>query len=302
MYRPTCRVDGAHSEGIWSVCWKEGKIITGAMDGSCKLWNTSIQKEGEDLLPKSASANSSKQSFGITSIVASSDGEFGVNCSQNAVIRFFNLSDMTETGSIDAGLLEAWTVCLSPGDDMIATGSHTGNINIWSVAEKAKVCSLVAKGKLILSTSFNSDGTNIAAGGIDGSLHILDVITQQVIHKIEAHCLPIRKVAYSADGGLIFTASDDRHVSVFDARSGLAINSFSHSGMALGLDLSPDRRHFAVGCSDHVVAYWDLGMQRCVHRFDAPHTEQVWDVAFHSSGKKFVTVGEEGILQVFESS
>ena len=130
----------------------------------------------------------------------------------------------------------------------------------------------------------------------------LDLASAQVQHKIDAHFLPARKVAYSADGGLLFTASDDRHIGVFDARTGLAINSFSHSGMCLSLDVSKDGRHVVSACANHTVAYWDLGMQRCVQKFESSHTEQVWDVSFDDSGKKFASVGEEGILQLYECS
>jgi WD repeat-containing protein 61 len=301
MFRPSSRVDGAHSEGVWTICWQDDSIVTGGLEGSCKLWKTE-KSDDKAMTISLAATTKSAHSFGMTSVVISSDNEFAVSCTQDSKIQFFKMDDMSEIGVIDAGVLEAWSVSLSPGDEMVATGTHTGAVNLWSVNDKSKACTIPTNGKLIMSTAFGQEGTRLASVGMDGVLNIIDVISQAVIHRVEAHCMPSRKVIFSVDGNMLFTASDDRHVSAFDVRSGLAINSFSHSGMALSLDISPDRRHFVVGCSDHVVAYWDLGMQRCVNKYDSPHTQEVWGVAFDESGKKFVSCGEDGIVQAFESS
>ena len=36
---------------------------------------------------------------------------------------------------IDPGLFEAWSVCLSPADDVFASGNRNGAVNIWSMQE-----------------------------------------------------------------------------------------------------------------------------------------------------------------------
>ena len=298
MFRQSQRLDGAHSGGIWSICWRDDIIVSGCIDGSCKLWTA--KKNDDNSLHIKLKTTSSPRNFGITSVLTSNNSDFGVSCSQDSMIRFFNLEDLSDYDVIDAGILEAWTVCLSDGDDMLATGTHSGALNIWSVAEKTKVCSIETKGKLILSSAFSQEGTSIATTGMDGVLNIIDIINQSIVHRIEAHFMPARKVVFSSDANLIFTASDDRHVSVYDVRSGSVINSFSHSGMALSLDLSPDRKHFIVGASDHTVSYWDLGMQRCLQKFDSAHSDFIWSVCFDDSGKKMASAGDDGVIQIYE--
>ena len=72
--------------------------------------------------------------------------------------------------------------------------------------------------------------------------------------------------------------------------------------MALSVDISSDKRHFVVGCSDHVVSYWDLGMQRCVQKFDTPHKDCILGVKFNEDSKRFCSVGDDALLQIYESS
>jgi WD repeat-containing protein 61 len=142
----------------------------------------------------------------------------------------------------------------------------------------------------------------LACAGIDGVVNIFDMNTQQILHKLEAHALPIRSIAFSPEDDLLYTASDDRHANVYDVRSGALVGSFSHSGMAYSVDTSPDFRHFAVGCADYTVSVWDLGMQRRVQKFDT-HTDQVWGVSYDKSdhsGRRFASVGDDATIQIYE--
>ena len=216
--------------------------------------------------------------------------------------RFYNLPDLEEIGIIDAGLLEAWTICLSPHDDVLVAGNHRGDVNIWSMQEgRELVTTLETNNKFILSTAFSPD-LKLATAGIDGNINIFDITTRQIIHQIGAHALPARSVTFSQQGNLVFSASDDRHVSVFDVVSGTVVNTFSHAGMCLSVDTSPDHRHFVVGCSDSKVLLWDLGMQKFIRSYDQ-HKDQVWGVSYDKQdgiGRKFASVGDDYLLQVYE--
>lgn len=293
MIKPTKRIEGAHKDGIWCASWSKDHICTGSLDGTAKLWS-------DDLSPVSVST---PQKMGLTSVVLSRDGTSAVTCCQDSTISFLSLPDLSIRGSVEPGLLEAWTISISPSDDVVASGSHKGNVDIWSTRDYSKSSTLESGGdKLILGTAFSPDGSQLSAVGIDGRLCIFDIATSQIVHNIEAHALASRCVKYSKDGNLIFTASDDRHVCIFDARVKSPLNAFSHSGMALTLDTSADHRHFVVGCANHAVCYWDLGMQRCVQTFESSHTEQVWGVAFNETGDKFISVGDDALLQLYEST
>ncbi len=235
-------------------------------------------------------------------MVAIKNGSVVVVSYQDGVIRFLSLPDLVDVGLIEPGLQEAWTVCLSPNDDVVVSGTQNGSVNIWSMGEEhEKVATLETHNKFILSTAFSCD-VKLATAGIDGIVNVFDMNTQQIVHKIEAHALPVRSIAFSPDGGLIYTASDDRHVSIYDTVSGNVVNSFSQTGMAFSVDTSPDHRHFAVGCADHSVSLWDLGMQRRIHSFEQ-HKDQVWGVCFDksdASGKRFASVGDDAMLQLYE--
>jgi len=165
-----------------------------------------------------------------------------------------------------------------------------------------KIASLETNCKFVLSTAFSVD-SKLASSGVDGISNIFDLEKKQIVHKIEAHALPARSNVFSPNGALLYTASDDRHVSVYDTRSGRVIQSFSHPGMALSVDASGDQRHFIVGCADHAVYQWDLGMQKCIGKYGDCHSDMVWGVRYLTSksvkSTDFVSVGDDGVLQTY---
>lgn len=335
--QPDVRMENAHkqesssgnatsSQGIWAVSWAQDNIVTGAVNGSLKVWGV-----GNDKIEQQLEISNTDQSGGITSIATTEDGTTAVACHQDSTIRFFDIAnEKKEIFKMKPGLLEAWSVCLSPGDDVLASGNTHGAVNLWSMADETHqaVAKLETGNKHILSTCFSADG-KLASASIDGVVNLFDLVTLEVAHKLKAHSLPIRSIMFSPNSDLIYTASDDRHVSLYDLKSGKLVNSFSHAGMALVVDASADSRHFAVGSADCSVSLWDLGMQKRVSHYTTEHKDQVWglrfdksqwvapsvegtseggegnDVAtrsgatFGSGIGRFVSVGEDSIIQTY---
>lgn len=289
----------AHENGVWSSCYTStGDILTGSLDG------TVTHRDGRNLSLKASSA--SRHKFGVTSVIATHDCTKAIACYQDSTIKFYAMSNdstLEETESLDAGLFEAYSLCLSPDDDVLVGGSNTGKANFWSMKEgHERVSSVdIHENKAILSIAFNQD-FKLATAAIDGVVNIFDLEKQQVVYKIEAHALPCRSVVFSPGGHLLYTASDDRHANVFDTLTGQLVGSFSHAGMCYSIDRSSDERHFAVGSADCTVSIWDLGMRRDVGVFDK-HTDSVWSVKFDptdDSGKRFLSTGEDASIQLYE--
>jgi WD repeat-containing protein 61 len=289
--KPSKKIDTAHTDCISSLTWSQGDLITGSLDGFLKLWSINPTVTTKFC--------STKQKMGVSSLAASSDQSVVAVCYQNSIIRFYDVQHKLETGFIDPGLLEAWSICLSPDDDVLVSGNARGAVNIWSMqAGHDKLATLETQNKFILSTAFSADG-KLATAGLDGVVNLIDLKTQQILHKLDAHAVPIRSVCFSPDGDLLYTASDDRHVSIYSINTGTLVNSFSHPGMVFSVDSSPNKRHFAVGCSDYSVNVWDLGMQKLLEKFET-HADQVWSVKYDKLTGSLASAGDDCLLQIYE--
>lgn len=137
--------------------------------------------------------------------------------------------------------------------------------------------------KFALSVAWSPDGRQIACGAMDGTISIFDVGRAKFLHHLEGHCMPVRSLVYSSapqDSRVLFSASDDGQVHVYDSERKTMITSLSgHSSWVLSVDVSPDGSAIATGSSDKTVRLWDLKM-RAATQILTSHEDQVWAVAF----------------------
>ncbi len=244
--QPVNKIENAHAESIWTVAWSGSeRLLTGSLDGSVRIWNSRSLK-----IPLCATA---KERVGVNSVAATDDGKYCMACYQDATIRTYAIDETTgllsESGNaLKNDILDAWTLSISPDNDTFVTGTQKGNLHFASIESGQRVLSMEVPTKShIYSTTFNDDGSAVACASADGSVCIFDPVAQKIQHRISDHQLGVRAVCYSPDGKLLYSACEDRHVSVYDTRTSQVVSSFSHVGMCLSVSPSPDGRHFVVG-------------------------------------------------------
>lgn len=127
---------------------------------------------------------------------------------------------------------------------------------------------------------------------MDGTISVFDVARAKFLHHLEGHFMPVRSLVYSPiEPHLLFSASDDAHVHMYDSEKKSLVGAMSgHASWVLSLDVSPDGQALATGSSDRTVRLWDLNMRAAVQTM-SNHTDQVWGVAFRPPGGTGVRSG-----------
>lgn len=90
--------------------------------------------------------------------------------------------------SIQPGLLEAWTISISPDDAVVASGTQHGRVNIWNMQEgHEKVATLETHNKFVLGIAFSRGESDVklVTSAVDGFVNLFDMTTQQNIWKVE---------------------------------------------------------------------------------------------------------------------
>ncbi len=98
---------------------------------------------------------------------------------------------------------------------------------------------------------------------------------------------PTMFLEFSQDGRRLLCGSQNRVISVYDARSGDELLHWEHKGMVYGGDLSPDGRLVAYAGDDRKVHLIDVGTGQQVR--EIVHPAHTWGVAFSPDGGLLAT-------------
>ncbi|CAA2981319.1 WD repeat-containing VIP3-like [Olea europaea subsp. europaea] len=291
---PLNTVGNAHDDSVWTAAWVPATedspplLLTGSLDETVRLWDP----EG----PQKLQTNTG-HCLGVVSVAAHPSGRIAASASIDSFIRVFDVATNNTIATLEASPSEVWKLQFNPqGTALAAAGGGSASVKLWDTAQWQLIATLsvprleglkpsekTGSKKFVLSVAWSPDGTQIACGSMDGTISIFDVTRAKFLHHLGGHSMPVRSLVYSSaplDARVLFSASDDGHVHVYDTEGKTLISSLSgHASWVLSVDVSPDGMAIATGSSDRSVRLWDLKM-RAATQILSGHTDQVWSVVF----------------------
>ena len=298
------RTLAGHTGGVVDLAFDAaGDVLASASeDGSVRLWDTAVGRN--TLTLRGGSGHARRLAFRGNTREILAGGDDGAVRAWQADGRADGAEVLTLRGH--GGSVTA--TAFSADARTLVSASRDQRVRVWSIAEARLERTLTGHEAPVTSVAVHPAGGVFASGSKDRTVRIwsasasasasVDAGTKSVL----SHESAVRQVAFSGDGKLLASASDDGvrvwHVDADGATSGGALLG----GAANALAFRADGRLLATGGRDRIVRLWSVGEDEPPREVGAlrGHDGTVWDLAFSPDGKLLVSAAEDRTARVWD--
>lgn len=247
---------------------------------------------------------------GVEYLSYSPDGEF-LAAANGKQVKLWSASSGKHLRDIGSYESDISGVAISPDSSRLAiSAGYYDKVDIWDVSKGELISSLKVGSDGPGGLQFSADGTRLYVGGSGGKLSFWNVETGQnelviegedgVLREgdpvVDAHGDVITSIARSPDGLSFATASWDKKVRLWDAKTGSELMTFDgHTDWVLDVAFSPDGNTLVSCCNKGTTRLWDVATGNQVKVFVSGRGYNTEAVAFSPVGTVFGMV-EDGSL------
>ncbi|MFZ2349580.1 MAG: PKD domain-containing protein [Candidatus Bipolaricaulis anaerobius] len=145
---------------------------------------------------------------------------------------------------------------------------------------------------------FSPDGRYLAVGTSLG-IELRDSQTLELVRFFSGHTSDVYSVAFSPDGSLLASGSDDNTIKLWEVATGRLVRTLTgHTWDVYSVAFSPDGSLLA-SASYQEIKLWDVATGRLVRTLTG-HTGSVLSVAFSPDGKLLASGSDDNTIKLWE--
>lgn len=298
---------GPLADTPWALAWTpEGTLYAACADGAVRAWDAAGMPGRERTVPDDR----------LYAASLSRDGALLAFGGKRGLVHTVNVSpsadgdDEIASASVDEEPIDA--IVMDPSSELVVAASSGGVIRGFraSAVRRAR-----PEGERPHAIAITPRGDVVAIGGYDGTVSLVRLPSplappaSAAARAFAAHAARIGRIAFSGDGALVATASQDATAKVFRlapllASGGSAPSKIAplaelhgHDGAVTSIAVVGTGGRVVTGSRDMTARVWSVFGARQLHVM--AHDETVIAVAADESGARAATLTRDGALLVF---
>jgi WD40 repeat protein len=292
------RVYRGHSGSIRELIYSPDgtRLLSGALDGTMRLWDTVSAELRDELIGHSTSPR-------VRTVVGvyRPEGDTILSASHDRTLRLWSLESRLTIqeyrGGHDAAIN---TVAVSSDGRLALSGDSAGQIVLWDVASSDIVRTLDGHTGNVFSVIFLPGDTQAVSAAADNTLILWNLETGEIERRFTGHTDLIYDVALRPGTSQMISASGDRTLILWNLETGEAIRRFEGQGSSIRtVAISPDGHQVVSGAANGSVFLWNAQTGEPIREFEG-HTGAVLGVDFSPQGRQFVSGSLDGTLRVWD--
>jgi WD40 repeat protein/serine/threonine protein kinase len=228
-----------------------------------------------------------------------------------------------------------WQARFSPDGQRVVTAGHDESVKIWDAASGALLRRLDGHRGPIYTAEFSPDGNYVVSGGRDRRLLVWDLRSransqspkeiiegrlkqiaddstqdEALLQQLGEHAAAIRAISFSPQGNILYSASDDNTVRIWDTSQGLTnlhpVKTLrGHGGWVRSCVAAADNKHVVSGSYDGQVFLWNWSEYAFPRVLRTASESALSDVRYTSAAaspdaKWIATAAENGDVTIWD--
>lgn len=242
----------AHTDIVWSVGFRPDskQMVSASSDATVKVWDTASWKEVHSLQINASSP--------MRWAAFAPRGYRLAACNANGGIAVWYPGKPQKATIWTCGNDLLYSIAFSPDGKQLASAGFV-HVRVWDVETGQKIAtpSDDIDLKVLACAAFSANGRLLAFG--NQAITLWNTETQKVATTLVGHTRFVTALAFSPDGDLLASASQDRTVRLWDVAKGEEIYRLKgHTNTVCTVAFSPDGKTIASAGTDREIRLWEV--------------------------------------------
>ncbi|MGJ5672556.1 MAG: protein kinase domain-containing protein [Nostochopsis sp.] len=280
---------------------RDGQILaSGHDDKTIKLWNLNTHKLISTLRGHSQA---------VKSVAFSPKENILATASDDQTIKLWNLTTFEEICTLLGHSSAVKSVAFSLGE-ILASGSWDKTVKFWNVTTGEEILTLTGHQLQVSAVAFSPQNQLLASASFDRTIRLWDLssLHTQTQKKFEncpynslcGHAWAVLTVAFSPDGKILATGSDDNTIKLWDVNTGQVIHTLlGHSWSVLTVAFSADGETLISGSRDNTLKLWRVCTGEKIATLTG-HVDSVTTVAVNPVAQIIVSGSRDKTIKLWQ--